>query len=236
VFDLEEQEGLAMDFAMEIVQEYSREVAMRRERFIKPEALSPEMAIERMVSTARPPVEMEEEKPQLLGLAKRRCNHPDHDKPDWIKENPGVEEEFPGGLFMANVKEERAAYNLPVPGYYRNRRFNGFCPFHRHTVYGTYMTTVGKWIEVYMWMFKVSAARQGLDPGVVKAGGLDPSAYDHPVTWHPPESVFEYWKSIGWRAPERIEEVWAREAEGEEISPEETRQIEEDIKKYEGVT
>ena len=224
----EEQEGAAKDFAMSIVSEYEAEVKARREGLFRPRVDREARRISAVGLPGGPAFEPgamgfaePATTPILQKMVKRRCNHPDHEKQEWIRANPKVEAEFPGGLFMANVEEERAAFNLPVPGYFRDRRFNGYCPHHRWVVYRAYMTTVAHWIEVYMWMYKVSGARQGLDPGVVSAAGLDPEKYDKPVSWHPPRAVFEYWKGIGWRAPEKIETVWESET---------PPQVEEDVK------
>ncbi|MFQ6064218.1 MAG: hypothetical protein ACE5L6_01965 [Candidatus Bathyarchaeia archaeon] len=148
------------------------------------------------------------EVPVLTGFVRRRCPHEDHDSEEWKQAHPEVEEQYPDGVFMANLTEERAAHALPCPAYFRNRRFLKFCPYHRHTEFGVYVTTLANWIRVYMWMFKVSGGRQGLDPGVVKAAGLNPADYDKPLTWRPPGAVFEYWKQIGWAVPERIEKAW----------------------------
>lgn len=244
----EEQEKRAQDFSMEIINEYKAEQEARRERLVKPpprvapprfklplgwqpveggylvngrfiseeeapKMLPPEVAV--------PAVPVERERLLLTGMAERRCPSPDHKDPEWIKRNPDVEEEFPGGLFLADLNEERLAFCLPTFAYYRNRRFNGYCPYHRKKEFGVWLTTVGKWAEVYAWMFKVSGGRQGLDPALIEncIRQLDlPKTladYDRPVTWIPPGAVFEYWKSIGWRAPQNIEEVWDKEFEEE---------------------
>lgn len=239
----EEQEGSARDFAMTIVEEFQAETKARRERYLKPPSARERAMVQPFklpsgwnpveggylvngsfipeeeapkFAPAVPPGPPEEERLILTGFMRRRCNHPDHEDPKWRKEHPDVEEKFPGGVFLANLEEERAAFCLPVPGYYRNRRFNGYCPWHRNMVFGAYMTTVGHWLEVSLWMFKVSGGRQGIDPGVVRNCGLDPNKYDKPVTWRPPGAVFEYWKSIGWRFPTKIEEAWAKDLGVEE--------------------
>jgi len=229
----EEQEKAVEDFAMEIVREYQAEKERRREVFRRPptrEKAPPTLPpgwkrvkggylnhMGRFIPeteapwVVKPGVPAEERKPLLTGFARRRCPDPDHENPEWIKTHPEVEEMYPGGVFLANLEEERAAYCLPCPSYYRNRRFLKYCPYHRHKRFGVYLTTLGHWIEVYMWMYKVSGGRQGLDPGVVAGCGLDPKKYDKPVTWHPPGAVFEYWKEIGWAVPEKIQEVWEKE-------------------------
>jgi len=168
-----------------------------------PEEEAPEMLRKEEEARAPPP-----ERIALTGFVRRRCPHEDHQDPEWVKAHAEVEEEYPEGNFMANVEEERAAHCLPCPGYFRNRRFLKYCPFHRHKLWGVWVTTLNHWIEVYMWMFKVSGARQGLDPGVVKGCDLSPADYDKPVDWHPPGAVLKYWRDIGWAIPAKIEEAW----------------------------
>jgi len=236
----EEQEKAAEDFANEIVSDYKAE----REARARPGVARKEIAalrplpagwkrVEggylvngRFVSEAEAPAvpagpPVERERLLLTGMMRRRCNHPDHADAEWVKANPDVEAEFPAGQFLADLEEERLAFCLPMPGYYRSRRFNGYCPYHRHKVFKVYVSTVGRYAEVYLWMFKVSGGRQGLDPGILKKCISDLGVaktveqYDHPVTWHPPKAIFNYWKDIGWRAPEVIEQVWQREEVGE---------------------
>lgn len=203
----EAQEKTVESFAMEIVYEYRAErklpeLLRRREERVVPVPAVP--------VTEAPP----EERVLLTGFMTRRCKHPDHEKPKWVKANLEVEKEFPDGKFIANLNEERLAHCLPCPGYYRSRRFNGYCPYHRHKIYKTYLSTVAKWAEVYLWMFKASGGRQGLDLGILKDcirkldSPLKIEDFERPLTWKPPDAVFEYWKMIGWAAPERIEEAW----------------------------
>lgn len=201
-----EREKATEIFAMDIVREYQAEQELRRKRLLPKRWRERVEERAALVPTIPPPEK--EEPAKLTGFMRRRCPHKDHDSAEWKKAHPKIEEEFPDGVFMANLEEERAAHCLPCPGYYKNRRFLGYCPFHRHSVFGAYLTTVGKWVRVYMWMFKVSAGRQGLDPGVVEKCGLVVKKYDKPVTWKPPGAVFEYWLQVGWRAPERIQEAW----------------------------
>lgn len=185
-------------------------------RFV-PEAEAPKEMGEIVPTAPRAP----EEPVLLTGIMRRRCPHEDHTNAEWVKKHPEVEEQWPGGEFMADLEEERAAHCLPCPAYYRDRRFQKYCPWHRHVMWKVYITEVGKWVEVYMWMFKVSGGRQGLDPGVVRRCGLSISKYEKPVTWHPPKAVFAYWRDIGWAIPTPIAEVWEKEDKGEPVPSEE---------------
>jgi len=42
-------------------------------------------------------------------LNKRRCNDPEHENSEWIRHNPELEKLYPGGVFEADLEEERAA-------------------------------------------------------------------------------------------------------------------------------
>lgn len=247
---VEEQESQAGDFAAGIVAEYQAEQKGRREKWVR--AARPLEAERKPLALPLgwKPVEggylvngrfvTEEEAPSLLptieeakaapaeermvmtNLVRRRCPDPDHENSEWVKAHPEVEEQWPQGEFLANIEEERTAHIIASPTVYRNRRFLKYCPYHRNKLFGVWLTTFGKWVEVYGWMFKVSGGRQGFNPDYLinayRKGdtNLRWKDYDRPLTWHPPKSVLDYWRNIGWAIPAKIEMVWAQDLGVEE--------------------
>jgi hypothetical protein len=114
-------------------------------------------------------------------LVRRRCSDADHMNLDWVKENPEVARQFPGGEFLANLDEEDAVKRSAIaPTYMLNRRWLGYCPYHRKKKLKTWASTIREYIEYYMEMFEQSAGKQGLDPERVRAAGLDPDFYKRP--------------------------------------------------------
>jgi len=114
-------------------------------------------------------------------LMKRRCLNPDHENPGWMKQNPEIEKQYPGGLFDADLEEERAARDyLPMPKYYSSSQFLGLCPYHRAKKWPNRFPTIAEWIKYYLKLWKDQRGLIGLDPEDVRAAGLNPKSYDDP--------------------------------------------------------
>lgn len=114
-------------------------------------------------------------------LIRRRCNDPDHNNLEWVRENPEVEQRFPKGEFEADLDEERAVRHFGIGFKYMSEsRWLGYCPYHRKKKLGKTCGTIREYIEYYMEMFEQSAGKQGLDPERVRAAGLDPDFYKRP--------------------------------------------------------